>query len=123
MEEVGMRDHCKLQAFSLADALALQVYEATRYFPDHEKYGLTAQMRRAAVSTGANIVEGAARGTTGDYVRFLRMAYGSACELEYEISIAVRLGYLRGHPRGNLELLASRTCKALRGLVNAVSPG
>lgn len=113
-----MRDHRKLDAFVLADALVIQVYRVTRAFPAEERYGLTSQIRRSAVSVGANIVEGSARSSEADYVRFLNIAYGSACELEYEISIANRLGYL---PRdSNVHVLASRACRALRGLVNAL---
>lgn len=112
-----MRDHRKLDAFVLADALVIKVYRMTRTFPDDERYGLTSQIRRAAVSIGANIVEGSARSSEADYVRFLTIAYGSACELEYELSIAGRLGYLTSD--SDVCVLASRTCRALRGLVNA----
>jgi four helix bundle protein len=113
-----MRDHRKLEVFGLADSLALSVYEATRRFPDDERYGLTSQLRRAAVSVGTNIVEGAARNTNADFLRFLAIAYGSACELEYELSLARRLGFLTG--ADELAILASRTCRALRGLINSV---
>jgi four helix bundle protein len=116
-----MRDHRKLEAFALADALALRVYEITRAFPEHERYGLTSQLRRAAVSIGANIVEGSARSTEADYLRFLTIAYSSACELEYELSLACRLGYIAPQAGGSLSMLASRTCRALRGLVKALA--
>ena len=75
-----MRDHTKLRAFELADALVLNVYRATRGFPDDEKFGLTSQLRRAAISIASNIVEGAARSSLPEYVRFLEIAYGSAKE-------------------------------------------
>ncbi|MGH8310750.1 MAG: four helix bundle protein, partial [Steroidobacteraceae bacterium] len=89
-----MRDHSKLVAFHAADALALSVYAVVRQFPVHERFGLALQLRRAAVSTAANIVEGCARETSADYARFLSIAYGSACEAQYEIDLAVRLGYV-----------------------------
>ena len=115
-----MRDHRRLQVFALADSLTLGVYEATKRFPDDERYGLTSQMRRAAVSVGANIVEGAARSSEADFLRLLSIAYSSACELEYEISLAMRLGYLCSAQYTPLERGASRTCRALRGLIGSI---
>ena len=89
-----MRDYTKLRVFALADKLALAVYSVTTRFPRNEQFGLTSQVRRAAVSVASNIVEGSARHTEGDYLHFLDMAYGSACELQYQLSLASRLGYL-----------------------------
>jgi four helix bundle protein len=78
-----MRDHRKLKAFNLADTLALDVYRLTAGFPKSEQYGLAIQMRRAVVSVASNIVEGCARNGEADFLRFLDMSYGSACELDY----------------------------------------
>ena len=88
-----MRDHKKLRAFELADEVVILVYELTRDFPKEEIYGLTAQTRRAAVSVTSNIVEGCARESQIEYFRFLEIAYGSLRELDYQISLAVKLGY------------------------------
>jgi len=88
-----MRDHKKLRAFELADEVVILVYELTRDFPKEEIYGLTAQARRAAVSMSSNIVEGCARESQMEYFRFLEIAYGSLRELDYQISLAVKLGY------------------------------
>ena len=112
-----MRDHRKLKVFHLADKLVLAVYAATRAFPADERYGLTSQLRRAAVSIGANIVEGAARSSRADYVRLLGIAYGSTRELEYELSIAERLEYLPAGGAPVLLDLASQTGRALRALI------
>lgn len=117
-----MRDHTKLRAFELADALVLHMYRQTRSFPSEERYGMTAQMRRAAVSVASNIVEGCARSTETEYVRFLDIAYGSARELEYQASLAFRLGYL---PRDDAEKLSGQcveTSKVLGGLIRALRP-
>lgn len=89
-----MRDHNKLRAFKLADELAIDIYEVTTNFPKEEIYGLTSQMRRAAVSVASNIVEGCARESQSEYLRFLEIAFGSLRELHYQFSLSIRLGYL-----------------------------
>ena len=113
-----MRDHAKLKAFQLADQLVLQVYKETKNFPKEEKYGLAAQMRNAALSIPSNIVEGCARNTEGDYLRFLDIAHGSARELEYQISVAKRLGFLNS---GNdLKAKSIEVSKVINGLINSL---
>ncbi|MBP7865492.1 MAG: four helix bundle protein [Acidobacteria bacterium] len=89
-----MRDHTKLRAFELADEVAILTYQITRTFPREEVYGLTSQMRRAAVSAASNIVEGCARESGSEYLRFLTMAFGSLRELHYQVGLSNRLGYL-----------------------------
>jgi len=115
-----VRDHTKLRAYELADALAMAVYQQTQHFPRQERFGLTAQMRRAAVSIASNIVEGCARQSQGDYVRFLDMAYGSARELTYQISLAHRLGYLKDDSFRALDAASVETCKVLNGLIRSL---
>ena len=88
-----MRDHIKLRAFELADEVAILVYRTTKEFPKEEIYGLTSQMRRAAVSVPSNIVEGCARNTETEYLRFLEIAFGSLRELHYQVGLSRRLGY------------------------------
>ena len=114
-----MRDHRKLEAFSLADDLALQTYLATTEFPAKEQFGLTAQMRRAAVSVPTNIVEGCARRTEADFLRFLDIAYGSAKELEYEVSLATRLGYFEKDHGRTLTVACGRVASILNALINS----
>ena len=115
-----MRDHTKLRAFELADELVLQIYKVTRSFPDDERFGFTSQLRRAAVSIASNIVEGAARNGLADYIRFLDIAYGSAKEVEYQLSIAGRLGFADSEAILGLSIQASETAKVLSGLIRAL---
>lgn len=115
-----MRDHTKLRAFEMADEVALLVYKVTAAFPKEELYGLTSQMRRAAVSVPANIVEGCARDSQADYLRFLYMAFGSLRELHYQIGLARRLGFLDNQVSELIEPKITETEKVLNGLIRAL---
>lgn len=114
-----MRDHTKLRAFELADQLAISVYRETAAFPKQEMFGLTSQLRRAGVSIASNIVEGCARRTQADYLHFLDMVYGSARELEYQLSLAHRLGFLPLDRYEPLRSDAVETSKVLGGLIRS----
>ena len=89
------RDHRKLRVFLLADTLLIQVYRISALLPREERFGVQSQLRRAAVSVAANIVEGSARRTQGEYVNFLNIALGSCAEAGYLMDVVVRLGFLR----------------------------
>jgi four helix bundle protein len=115
-----MRDHRKLHAFELADSLALAVYSATRTFPKDEQFGLTSQLRRAAVSIASNIVEGCARESPSDYIRFLDIAFASAREVKYQLSLASRLGYLEAETAAKIMQKADETAKVLAALVRSL---
>jgi len=82
-----------LLVWQKAFQLAKDVYQFTKCFPQSEEFGLVQQMRRAAVSVASNIAEGYGRGSSLDYARFLRMAYGSLCELKTQYLLATTLGY------------------------------
>ncbi len=115
-----MRDYSKIEAWKLADDLAVTVYEHTRTFPREELYGLTSQLRRAAVSVAANIAEGASRDSKRDYLHFLYIARGSLNEASYFIHLSHRLKYL---PDAQTEALMTQTRTAaacLYGLIRAV---
>jgi len=115
-----MRDHTKLRAFELADELALSIYHATANFPKHEQFGLTNQLRRAAVSVPSNIVEGCARHSEADYLRFLDIAYGSVREVEYQLSLAYRLECMSKDRFDHTNAKAQETSKVLGGLIRAL---
>jgi four helix bundle protein len=113
-----MRDHKKLRAFELADQLAMLTSKQTEKLPKDEWFGLVSQIRRAAVSVASNIVEGCSGSSTVEYLRFLEVAFGSARELEYQISVAERL-YL-DCSSNDWSSLATETCKVLNGLMRSL---
>ena len=118
-----MRDHTKLRAFEIADDIAASVYAVTAEFPREELYGLTSQMRRAAISVPSNIVEGCARDSQADYVRFLVMAFGSLRELHYQLGLAVRLGFAEKKAVTDLEHKIVENEKILNGLIRSLQKG
>jgi four helix bundle protein len=106
--------------FQQADALVGAVYQATKRFPGDERFGLQSQIRRAAVSAAANIVEGSARRTGAEYVNHLNIAAGSAAEARYLIDLAFRLGLLMGDESTSLDKgyreLAAGLCTLIAAL-------
>jgi four helix bundle protein len=115
-----MRDHTKLRAFDLADEIAVLAYRVTAGFPKEELHGLTSQMRRAAVSVPSNIVEGCARDSQADYLRFLYIAFGSLRELHYQLGLSKRLGFWRNQDLSLIEPKIVETEKVLNGLIRAL---
>jgi four helix bundle protein len=89
-----MQDYTKLKVWEKSHQLTLAVYKVTTSFPREEVYGLTSQMRRSSASVPTNIAEGCGRGGTPELVRFLRIAAGSASELEYQLRLAHDLRFL-----------------------------
>ena len=114
------RDHRKLRVFLLADDLVPQIYHASKDFPLAERFGLQAQLRRAAVSTACNIVEGSARRTTREYVNFLNVALASAAEARYLCELSSRLGFMSS--TNSLELASAYTelSARLQALMSAI---
>ena len=100
--------------------LAVAVYEVTKRFPVHERFGLTQQLRRAAVSVPSNIAEGRGRGSRRDYRHFLFQARGSLFELETELHIAECLHYCDGAAALDLRKLVSATIRPLAGLIKSL---
>lgn len=95
----------------------LLVYGATGAFPDHERYGLVSQLRRAAVSVPANIAEGHTRGYAADFLRFARMANGSLAEVDYLLELSVDLGFLGPTEHVELDAAVEATRRPLLGLI------
>jgi len=89
-----MRPHEKLDVWKMSVGFVVKIYDCTKNFPSEEKFGLTSQIRRAAVSIPANIAEGAARQYDKEFLQFLSVAQGSASELETELLIAQKLGFI-----------------------------
>lgn len=115
-----MRDHTKLRAFELADDIALRIYLVTRGFPKEEIYGLTSQMTRGAVSVPSNIVEGCARESQVEYLRFLEIAFGSLRELHYQFGLARRLGYTDRSDVSECDSKMVETEKVLGALIRSM---
>ncbi|HNS21807.1 MAG TPA: four helix bundle protein [Sedimentisphaerales bacterium] len=90
--------HKDLEIWKQGIELVVRIYQATQGLPKDEEYGLKSQMRRAAVSYPSNIAEGAARASRRGYTQFLRVSLGSLSELETQVIIADRLGFLKGTP-------------------------
>ena len=89
-----MSDFRKLKVWEKAHALALKTYKVTKAFPREETYGMTSQLRRAVVSIGSNLAEGAGRGTRKEFTYFLRVALGSTQEIQYQLLLARDLGWI-----------------------------
>lgn len=112
------RKHRDLLAWQHAIKLVKVVYRLTAAFPDAERFGLTTQMRRAAVSVPSNIAEGAARTTTKEYLHFLGIARGSLSELDTQLVIAHELAYCENID--DVEQRISDTFGLLNGLINSL---
>ena len=112
------RDHRRLRVFQSADSAVGAVYRISQGFPVCERYGLQAQLRRAAVSVPCNIVEGCARRSPLEYLNFLNMATGSAAETAYLIDLAHRLGFVTA---ADHEPVAARYADIVSGLKSLVT--
>lgn len=115
-----LKSYKELIAWQKAYQLCLDVYEKTKRFPKDETYGLTSQIRRAAVSVPSNIAEGYGRKTRGEYVHSLYLAYGSLCELETQIMIAKDVGYVSKNDYESFDGLLTEVSKLLLGLIHSL---
>ena len=115
-----MRKYRNLRVWQRADELAVDIYHVTRDFPREELYGITSQLRRAAVSVPTNISEGAGRESNPDYLRFLIIARGSLTETEYLVHLSRRLGYLSDVDWEQLNNAIEQIFRSLAGLINSI---
>ena len=115
------RDHRKLRVFGDAHQLTLAIYKHTKRFPKDEWFGLRAQIRRAAVSIAANIVEGSARLTTREYLNFLNVARSSGAEVAYLVDLTFELELLAKDAFVALTRLCSELVPQLESLVQQVA--
>lgn len=111
-----MADYRNLEVWKLAHQLALRIHRATIEFPTHERYALSSQIRRSAVSIAANIAEGAGRVSDPDFARFVAIAASSANETEYHALLARDLGYLTAESHGEMADLIARVRSMLTNL-------
>jgi four helix bundle protein len=115
-----MKDFKDLKVWEKAHGMTVAVYSASRGFPKEEIYGLTSQLRRAAVSVSANIAEGCGRRSDGEFLRFLQIARGSASEVEYHLLLARDLKLLPASAHNELEKQVAEVQRMLTALVTAV---
>jgi four helix bundle protein len=111
-----VKSYRELTVWQKSIALAERIYVASKAFPKEESFGLTSQMRRAAVSVPSNIAEGAAREGTGEFLQFLSIAQGSLAELDTQLLLAERLGYLKAAQVRDLEHACDEIGRMLSGL-------
>jgi len=116
------RDHRKLRVFTLADDLVIAVYEASAGFPSAERFGLQAQIRRAAISVASNIVEGSARRSTREYLNFVNITAGSASEVRYLADLSHRLGFMTADAQQTISARYTELVARLQALLKALSP-
>ncbi len=116
-------DYRNLMVWQKAMVLAEQVYQRTATYPSQERFGLTSQMRRAAISIASNIAEGQGRRSTDhEFVRFLQMAHGSLCELQTQLELSVRLKLISSDRADAIRSSGDEVGRLLGGLIRSKNP-
>jgi four helix bundle protein len=118
--EGSLRDFKKIQVWERAHSFALRIYKLTSAFPNNEMYGLTSQMRRAAISIPSNLAEGCGRDSQAELARFVHISGGSASELEYQLLLAHELGYIDERDFLELDKEINEIKRMLHGFEKAV---
>jgi four helix bundle protein len=114
------RAHKKLDVWKEGIALVTCIYAISEKFPKSEIYGLTSQVRRAAISVPSNIAEGAARNSAKEFAQFLKIADGSLSELDTQIEIALTLGYLTEKEKKEIDFALNSLTAKLAGLISSI---
>lgn len=114
----GFKD---LEVWEKSHHFVEDIYQVSGSFPDDEKFGLTSQIKRSAVSIPSNIAEGCGRNTDSDFARFLQIAMGSASECQYQIYLAHDLGYLSSKEYENLNESISEIKRMLSSFLNTLN--
>jgi len=112
----------QLKVWQEAHELTLEVYKLTASFPNSEDYGLSSQLKRAAYSVPANIVEGQSRSTTKDYIKFLYNSRGSLEEIRYFLILSMDLGFINSKIYKTFEQKCEYISKLLNGLIKSLKP-
>lgn len=112
--------HKRLDAWSLSMESVVQIYKATETFPHEERFGLTSQLRRSAVSIHSNIAEGAARQTKKEFLNSLHISQGSVSEVDTELELANRLGFLPDDLHTSLVHTLERIDSLISGLIRSL---
>jgi len=116
-----IRNYQDLLAWQKSMDLCEVVYKSTQTMPPDERFGLTSQLRRAAVSIPSNIAEGQGRGSDGQFLVHLRISYGSLRELETQVLLAKRLGFMSDEQSGMLLEQSSEVGRLLNGLMKSIA--
>jgi four helix bundle protein len=116
-EVLKMKDFRNLKVWDKAHKIVLDIYSVTKMFPKAEIYGLTSQLRRAAVSIPTNIVEGSSRGSDKDFARFIQISIGSASETEYLLILCYDLKHLN---ENEYEKLCNEVISIRKMMINLI---
>jgi four helix bundle protein len=115
-----LKNYKELIVWQRSYQLCLDIYRTTKGFPKEEIYGMTSQIRRAALSVPSNIAEGYGRKTTPDYIRSLYIAYGSNCEIETQLLLSGDLGYIKGEEFNKLQADIGEVERMLKALITSL---
>lgn len=116
-----MRDFKNFKVWEKAHHLTLQVYKITKDFPSDERFGLTAQLRRASASVPTNIAEGCGRESERELARFMSIAAGSASEVEYQLLLAYELNYIQSELYEELKLQVNEVKMMLNSIIKKLT--